>query len=371
MENSGKSRENKIVKVSIIGIITNILLVIVKAIIGVIAKSTAVILDAVNNLADAFSSIVTIVGTKLANKKPTKKHPYGYGRIEHLTSIVVAVIVLVAGITAVRESIDKIINPAETHYEWYSFLIISLAIVVKLALGLFTKKAGKKYNSDSLVASGSEALYDSIVSIMTLIGAIILMTVHVNIEGYLSIVISALIIKTGCEILIESISNIIGERVESDLAAKIKDEINSFEEVHGAYDLLLNKYGPEKIIGSVHVEVDDNMKAYEIHRLSQQIANKIYNDFGIVLTVGIYATNENDNNSLLIKSRILELIKDYQNIIQMHGFYLDNTNKVATFDLVFNFKEKNRENIINELALKLENEFKYKFFINIDTDYSD
>ena len=138
-ENVGKNREKKIIKVSFIGIFTNILLVIAKIFVGLIAKSTAVITDAINNLADAFSSIVTIVGTKLSNKKPTKRHPYGYGRIEHLTSIIVAVIVLIAGITAVKESIDKIIEPGDTTFEWYSLLILSLGIFVKLGLGLFTK----------------------------------------------------------------------------------------------------------------------------------------------------------------------------------------------------------------------------------------
>ena len=370
-ENVGKNREKKIIKVSFIGIFTNILLVIAKIFVGLIAKSTAVITDAINNLADAFSSIVTIVGTKLSNKKPTKRHPYGYGRIEHLTSIIVAVIVLIAGITAVKESIDKIIEPGDTTFEWYSLLILGLGIFVKLGLGLFTKKSGKKLNSDALIASGSEALYDSIVSIMTLVSAIIIYLGGWNVEGYLGVIISALIIKTGCEILVESISNIIGERIDNDLSKKIKNTVNSFEGVHGAYDLLLNKYGPEKIIGSIHIEVDDNMKAFEIHRLTQQIASKVYDEFGIALTIGIYASNETDPISQKIKSRIKELIKDNPNIIQLHGFYLDKLYKKITFDLVFNFKEDNREKIVNELVGKLENEFDYQFFINIDTYYSD
>ena len=367
----GKDREKKIVKTSIIGILTNILLVFAKAFIGILAKSTAVILDAVNNLADAFSSIVTIVGTKLSNKKPTKKHPYGYGRIEHLTSIVVSVIILIAGFSVVKESIDKIINPADTHYEWYSFVIIVLGIVTKFLLGFFTKRAGKKYNSNSLVASGSEAFYDSIVSIMTLVGAIILMSTGYNIEGYLSIIIAALIIKTGCEILIESISNIIGERIDSDLSNKIKDSINAFDGVLGSYDLLLNRYGPEKIIGSVHIEVNDEMKASEIHRLTQQISQKIYQEFGIVITVGIYASNNTTKISKEIRKEIEEVIKKYSSILSIHGLYIDESYKIVSFDVVFNFNEKERERVIGEIINALESKFEYKFYINIDTDYSD
>jgi len=366
------NREKKIVRTSILSILTNIFLVIFKAIIGVLANSTAVIMDAVNNLSDAMSSAVTIVGTKLSNKRPTKKHPYGFGQIEHITSVIVSAIVLVAGITACVESVNKIIVPEETDYKWFSIVIICVGIVIKLALGLFTKHQGKKYNSQALIASGSEAFFDSIVSVSTLVAAIISINNGPNIEGYLGVIISGLIIKSGIEILLESLGEIIGTRIPKELAISVKREINSNDLVHGAYDLTLNKYGPEKIIGSVHVEVDDDLPAYEIHRLTQKITNDIYAKFGIVITVGIYATNSNSPFYREVKTFVRENIKENKNVLQMHGFYFDEELKRISFDLVFSFDEKEPVKVVNELISKCEEKYKdYKFSINIDHDISD
>lgn len=365
-------REKKIIKTSIIGILVNILLVAFKAFVGVLAKSTAVIMDALNNFADALSSLVTIVGTKLAHKKPDKKHPYGYGNLEHLTSIVVAVIVLVAGISASVESFNKIIHPEETDYKWYSFVIIVGAIIGKLLLGLYTRHQGKKYNSDALKASGTDAFLDSLVSISTLIGAILMISFHWNVEGYLGILIACLIVKSGVEILIDSIGEIIGKRIPREISVGVKRTINEFDEVHGAYDLLLNRYGPEKIVGSVHIEVDDDMKATEIHKLSQNIALKIYQDFGIVLTVGIYATNNNNPFYLEIKSFVRDIIKDNKDVLQMHGFFFDLENKYISFDLVISFDAKDSNAIIEEVKNKCKERYPlYQFVINTDTDISD
>ena len=182
-------RNKKIVRTSIVGIITNIVLVAFKATIGLIVNSIAVILDAVNNLTDVISSIVTIVGTKLANKQPDKKHPYGHGRIEYLTSIIIAAIVLFAGVTAIKESFLKIINPAETDYSIISLIIIAVAVLVKFFLGNYVKKIGKDVNSQSLVASGQDAFMDAVLSFSTLVAGILNFIWHFSIEGYLGIII--------------------------------------------------------------------------------------------------------------------------------------------------------------------------------------
>ena len=177
-------REKKIIRTSLLGILVNLVLVAFKAIIGVIVNSIAIILDAVNNLTDVISSIVTIVGTKMANKAPDKEHPFGHGRIEYFTSEIVSAIVLLAGITAIKESIEKIINPADTNYSIISLVIIAVAVIVKFVFGRYVKKVGKKFNSQSLIASGQDAYMDSVLSFTTLVAAIINYIWNLNLEGY-------------------------------------------------------------------------------------------------------------------------------------------------------------------------------------------
>ena len=178
-----------------------------KAVVDVLSSSIAIVLDAVNNLSDALSSIITIVGTKLAGKAPTKKHPYGYGRIEYLTTVVIAVIVLTAGVTSLKESIEHIIHPETPDYSTVSIIIVSVAVVVKVLLGTYFKKRGKTLDSDSLVASGQDALMDSIISVSTVVAALVFVFFGVSLEAWLGVIISIFILKAGydqridCEII--------------------------------------------------------------------------------------------------------------------------------------------------------------------------
>ena len=187
-------REKVIVRTSIIGIVVNVLLAAFKAAVGFLSNSIAVTLDAVNNLSDALSSVITIIGAKLAGKKPDKKHPLGYGRIEYLSAMIVAAIVLYAGITSLVESVKKIIHPEAADYSPVSLLIIAVAIVAKLVLGRYVKKQGEKVNSAALIASGSDASFDAILSASVLASAIIYLVFHVSLEAYVGVIISIVII---------------------------------------------------------------------------------------------------------------------------------------------------------------------------------
>ena len=180
-----------------------------------LSNSIAIISDAVNNLSDALSSIITIVGTKLAGRKPNKKHPYGYGRIEYMTSLVVSAIVLYAGVTALVESIKKIIHPEASDYSTITLIILIAGIIVKFILGVYVKKKGRIVNSDALVASGSDAFNDAILSISVLASAIIYMLFNISLEAYVGVLLSLVIIKSGIELIKESVDNMLGVRVES------------------------------------------------------------------------------------------------------------------------------------------------------------
>ncbi len=364
-------REKKIVRTSLIGIFGNIGLVAIKMVVGLIAGAVSIVLDAVNNLTDALSSLITIIGTKLAGKKPDKKHPYGHGKIEYLTSMLIGVIVLVAGGTSIYESIMSLIKHDVATYSNLSLILISVAILVKVALGLYFRKVAKETNSDALKGSGIDALFDAILSTSTLVGAIVSRYAGVSIEGYLGILIGLFILKSGFEILRDSVSQIIGQRPSNEISIGIKQLVNSHKEVIGAYDLILNNYGPNKSIGSIHIEVDDDVTAKELHHLTRQISTEVYEKFGVILTVGIYAANKSNPEIKELRSYIYDLVKTNEDITQVHGFYVDEEKSLVTFDIIVDYS-KDSETIKNELIENLKTKFpKYNYYIVIDNDFAD
>ncbi len=367
------NREKTIVTTGIIGIVANVFLASFKALIGVAAHSTAMVLDAVNNFSDVLSSLVAIIGTKIASKKPDKKHPLGHGRVEYLAQMIIAALIIYAGLTAMIESVKKIINPVEPEHSALSLAIISVAIVVKIALGLFVRKQGKKVKSDLLMSSGTDALFDAILSTAVLVSAVILLVFKFNIEAYVSVAISLFILKAGLEIIFEAVDDMLGHRVEAEYTRKVKESVNSFDEVHGAYDIVLHNYGPERYLGSVHIEVDDTMTAHQIDALTRSITEKVYVDTGIILTaVGIYSNNSSDEHLMKMRNEIAGLVVDHKHILQIHGFYVDEERKKIVFDVVVDFDEQDREGLIAHIVGDVKEALPgYDVQVTIDNDISD
>ncbi len=365
-------REKIVIKTSIISIISNILLAGFKAFVGLLANSIAIISDAVNNLSDALSSIITIIGTKLAGKAPDKKHPYGYGRIEYMTSMIVSAIVLYAGITALIESVKKIIHPEAADYSTITLVILIVGIIVKFALGIFVKKKGKEVNSDSLVASGADAFNDAILSISVLASAIIYLIFNISLEAYVGVLLAVFIIKAGYEMIKESVDNMLGLRVESSLAKSIKKDIAQIKNVQGAYDLVLHDYGPDKYIGSVHIEVPDTLTVAEIDKISRKVTKTIKEKYGIYLhTVGVYSISTKDEKIIKAREEVSEIVFAHKGVLQMHGFYIDEKEKMVSFDIVVAFKEK-EENLYEKIYDEIQNKYKnYTIDITLDIDVSD
>ena len=211
-ESGSAAREKTIIRTSIVGIIANVFLAAFKAVIGLMTHSIAIVLDAVNNISDAGSSLITIIGTKLAGKAPDKKHPFGYGRIEYLSAMIISVIVLYAGITSFTESVKKIIHPEKPDYTIASLIIVGVAVAVKIILGRYVKSVGVKVKSDSLINSGEDATLDSVISASTLVAAVVFLVFHISLEAWLGAIISVVIIKSGFEMLKDTISQILGEQ---------------------------------------------------------------------------------------------------------------------------------------------------------------
>jgi len=332
------NREKTIVKTSIIGIITNILLVGFKMFVGLMSNSIAVILDAVNNLSDALSSVVTIIGAKLGAKKPDKKHPLGYGRIEYLSSMIVAALVLYAGITSLVESIKKIINPEKADYGVASIVIISVAIVVKLLLGLYVRRQGKKVNSGALTASGSDALFDAVLSTSVLASAIIYLISGVSLEAYVGVIISGFIIKAGIEMMIETLNDIIGKREDAEMIKELKQIICEEEDVLGAYDITLFDYGPNKYYGSAHIELPDTLRVDDVDRITRTVQSDVFKKTGIILTgIGVYSFNTSDDEAAKMRNEIQKKVMSHDWALQMHGFYANTEKKTVRFDVVLSF----------------------------------
>ena len=366
-------RERIIIRTSIISIVSNIVLACFKAFIGIVSNSIAIVSDAVNNLSDALSSIITIVGVKLASKLPDKEHPYGYGRIEYMTSFIVSAIVLYAGITAFVESFKKIVNPEKVDYSILTLIILIAGILVKFLLGIYVKKKGNDVNSDSLIASGSDAFNDALLSISVFVSAVIYMFFHISLEAYVGVMLSIFIIKSGVELIKESVDNILGVRIESDLAKKIKKEINKEKDVQGAFDLILNDYGPDRYSGSVHIEVSDSLSVSDVDKISRRISRNILEKYGVLLhTIGVYSVNTKDKEISSIQKDISKIVFGYNGILQMHGFYIDFVDKYISFDIIIDFKIDNREEVYKKIYDEVSEKYNdYKISINLDIDISD
>ena len=368
-----KDREKQVVKTGIISILANLVLVGFKTTIGLLSNSIAIISDALNNLSDVLSSTVTIIGTKLAGKAPDREHPYGHGRIEYTTAFIVSAIVLYAGIMAVIESVKKIITPEPVQYDVWTLAILIGSILVKFTLGTYVKRKGKKINSDALVASGSDAFNDALLSIAVLASTIIFLVWKINIEAYVSVVLSLFIIRTGYKLIKESVDNMIGTRAESSLTKSIKKDINDLPEVKGVFDLILNDYGPDKYLGSVHVEMDDTLTVADVDKTSRKISKIILEKYGVILhTIGVYSINTQDEEVKSIQKDISDIVFSHKGIIQMHGFYVDKIEKAISFDIIFDFSEKNKEAIYKEVYDRVKDKYKdYSLSITLDIDVSD
>lgn len=365
-----KARERKIVFTSIIGIIGNVVLTVFKFAVGLLANSIAVILDAVNSLTDAFSSIITIIGTKLSNRRPNREHPYGYGRLECITSMAIAVMILYAGIASLVESVKKIIWPETLSYSALTIIVIVASVIIKIAMGIYFKHAGKATNSSPLIASGKDNMFDAVLSAGTLLSAILSLAFGLNIDGIIGACISLFIVKSGFDILRDSVDSVIGRRIDADYAHQLEAYIDSFEGVHGVYDLSIDTYGPNKRVGSAHIEVDDDMRASQIHELTRKIAVAAYKRFSCFMTIGIYAQNAKGEFADM-KETLRKVVLDHPEVLQVHGFYVDAETKTCYFDLVVDF-DHDPEKTSDEIIAAMKRYYpSFSFATVLDHDISD
>lgn len=348
------NRSQKIIRTSIIGIIANVLLAAFKAVVGILASSVAIVMDAVNNLSDALSSVITIIGTKLSERPADREHPFGFGRIEYFSAIIIAVIVLSAGITSLIESVKKIFDPTEPSYTTVTLMVIVVAIIVKLMLGQYVKRQGQQLKSDALIASGSDALFDAVITLATLVSAGIMLLWQVSLDGILGALISVVIIKAGIEMLASPVNELLGARISQDLLHDIRQEVSAFEGVHGVFDIILHNYGPNVLIGSLHVNINDTMSAHEIHGLTRSISEQMFARHGIIMTVGVYAVATGDNRRAALQSQVMQALAKHKEIVQVHGFYYFEKEHRISVDVVPDISVHDEAALSSQLANEIK-----------------
>lgn len=366
------NRKRNIIRASVIGILSNIILAIIKVIIGTLSSSISIVLTAVNNFTDALSSIITITATRYAGKKPDKSHPFGYGRIEYVSSLTISIIITYVGISAVVESVQELLNPSKPNYTFITLLIMGITGAIKIVLSIYTHRVGKTNDSDSLVASGLEARMDAFVSFSIILAAIIYLKWKIQLDAFLGLIIALMLVKSSIEIMKETVSKILGQRVKLELVKEIKNSICQLEDVDNVYDLVLNNYGPSSYVGSLHIEVPDYWTADRIDALERKIAGKVYKEYGIVISaIGIYSVNTKDEFANKVKEQIENIVKKYEGALQMHGFYLNRKNMSMSFDVVMDFSVKDRGEEFKRLCQEIKERYnQYEITIIMDIDAS-
>ena len=370
MKQDPDSREGVITSVSGLGIVVNLLIAAVKVILGALASSIAIVSEGVNNAADALTSVLTLIGTKLAGRHPDEKHPFGYGRVEYLTSLVVSVLITVTGAEMLISSVKLIFNPEEMSVSVLSVIIVAASAVVKFLLGGYTVKKGKDVDSGALVAVGSECKSDSYASIITIASTVIFLVFGLSLDAYAGIITSALIIKAGVEVLVDTVGELIGRPGEKELADKLYREIRGTDGIINAVDMMLHNYGPDAWSGSVNIELDHKLTIGEAYQFIHALQLKIMHEYNVVMVFGMYAVDSDTEAARALRTDIASYIRAHDHLLSYHAVYLEPETDRIYCDIIVDYSlpdwQAAREEFLaymadrypgREVILTLETEF--------------
>lgn len=342
---------------SVVGIIVNVFLFLIKLLAGVLSHSVAIIADSMNNLSDASSSIISLLGFRLAEKPADDDHPYGHGRYEYISALTIAVFILTIGIELLKSSFDKVINPTDTLITWLSIVILVISIFAKLFLYSFNNKLGKKIKSNTLVAAAIDSRNDSISTTAILISSLIMMFTSVNIDGYVGIIVAILILVSGIKMVKETLDPLLGTKPDKELVESIYSKIISYDNILGAHDIILHDYGPGNVFASAHVEMDKDYDVLLAHDLVDNIEKEILRDMGIAIVLHYDPVTTNDEATEKAKSIVMSTIGKIDPNLTIHDFRIvpGVTHTNVLFDLVipheYNEDEKSiSQKVSNEVA---------------------
>lgn len=365
-------RDKVLKRTALLGIISNAAIAVVKVAIGFFSGSVAIMSDAANNASDMLSSVVTIMGFNLAKRKPTHTHPLGFGRIEYISALFVAFIVLFTGAAFFRTSIDRIIDPSPVAVSVPMLFILILTIAVKLCLWRINLRNGRKIESEALSASGTDALSDAMATSVTIIAAAISLFSSFPIDGWAGIIVSIFIMYAGVKSVVDTVSAIVGERPTKSTVQDIRKIIAKHPPLSGGYDIQIHTYGPSRMIGTCNVEVPSDAKGEEIFDAMTDAQIEIMETMGIYFTFGMYAVNSDNPVVILMKKEVLKVLKDVSpSVISIHAFHVHLEDSRVHFDVVVDFALTDYASFRKKATTALNEAFPtYAFQFNIDPDYA-
>ena len=359
---------------SFVGICSNFFLFIIKFLIGLFINSVAIMADSFNNLSDSLSSIVTLLGFRLGSKPPDKEHPFGHGRMEYISALIVSFIILLIGFELLKTSFFKIIHPEQLTFSYLTIFILLLTVTIKIWQALFNKKIGQLINSHSLIATSADSKNDVIVTSVTIISLVIFKVFNINLDGYFGLVVAVFLMYSGFNLAKETLSPLLGEAIDVKLAEEIKDIALSYKGVIGVHDILVHNYGPNKSIASLHVEVPSDVSLNKSHEIVDIIEKRVQEELNIFLTIHMDPVDINDNRLKPLIDTIRDVCKKYDEHIDTHDHRLvEEENSINfIFDLVipYNFlKEKETKLILDIKNSVVSLDKRYKCIINIEKNF--
>ncbi len=355
------------------GIVVNILLSIVKLVIGIIANSISIISDALNNITDVGSSVVTMIGFKISQKKIDKDHPWGHGRMEYITAFIVDIIILMVGFELLKSSIDKIIHPELPAVNNVTIIILVIAVLTKLWLFLFYKKIAKIIDSNAIKGNAYDSISDSISTLVVLISAVVAKLCGISIDGYASLIVSIFILFTGYKAIKETIDLLLGMKPDPEFIRDIEEEAKKYDMISGIHDIMVHDYGPGRKIVSFHAEVPADGDICKVHDIIDQMEQDLFEKFNCITTIHmdpIVVDNKEINDMRYFTEKI---VKELNSEFSIHDFRMTDGGKRINliFDLVVpRDKEYDKEEIIKNVQQKIhEKDNKYFAVIKVETSY--
>lgn len=362
-----KRRENIIIKISRREMLANLIIGVLELIVGTVSNSVAVTSDGVNSFASSAIALINVRGIKQAKKPPDRRHPYGYGRSEYFTIILIAGLLIILAFVLVYRSVSNILSASVVNYPYYTMILIGASACIKIYLGTHAKKTGNRLKAASLVLIGNHTLLDAALEIATLFTIILSLLANISLDAYLGIFVAVVILITGVNIGRDYMSTLIGRNLAPEVANEIKEEIAKEDIVMGAYDLSIHDYGHNKKIGTCNVEINENYSLNQVYEVINRIKKHIEEKYSILINIEIYSVNVFDEDIVETREKLRKITREYDNVLGMHGFYLNREKKFIKMDLVIDFKEENAALLADKIKKRMEDEENgYKVVIKID-----
>ncbi|MBW9144671.1 cation diffusion facilitator family transporter [Clostridium sp. CM028] len=360
----------------LVGIIVNLVLFTTKLIIGIISNSIAITADAFNNLSDVASSVITILGFKLASKPPDKEHPFGHGRLEYISGLIVSFLVILVGFEFIKTSFDRVIHPSKVIFKLIPFVLILASIGFKLWISGFNKTMGKAIKSSALEASSTDALSDVVSSSCVALSLLLSIWIDLPIDGYIGILVSFIIIYAGYKLIRETMNPLLGEAPDKDLVNGLKEKLLTYDHITGAHDLVIHNYGPGRCMGSIHAEVPCDISIVKIHEIIDTAEKEISEEFNIYLVIHMDPINTDDEDVNASRLELLDVLKSFSIIKSIHDFRIvgEGEHKNLIFDAVIDFNPSFTDvdglNLEDEINKELKKCYpNYNAIMTLDRDY--